>query len=267
MSSFYKKRSKRQKKSSYSSKFGSKIGLSAVVIGIVLTCAICFVLSDFVSSLITHESSIFVQSRIEIPSNTVYCVSICDFEVEEDAFAVASVVEQKGGMGEVYQSGEYFVLCACYPTLAEAQEIRDNLCAEGNSARIINLKAPALDIACGKKKSELEHILQFPRKTALAIYELILQYDDGAMPLGTLNANLATLYQEAKQMEDNFALLNVNLGSKNKEEISKTLAYLSGQINSAIMSSGTSYTKSSTLKKTMFRILQENSRLFSMLNS
>ena len=266
VSRFYKKRSKKQKKSSFNPKFSSKIGIFAIAFGVVLFCAICFVVSDFASSLITHESSIFVQSRIEIPSNTFYCVSICDFEVEEDGYATGKIVEKKGGMGEVYQSGEYFVLCACYPTLAEAQEIRDNLCSEGNSARIINIKTPALDFACGKKKSELEYILQFPRKKALALYDLILQYDEGTMSLGTLNANLAKIYQETKQMEDFFASLKVNISSKQREEIASVLSFTASQLNTAIMTNENPYIKSSMLKKAMFRILQQNSSLFTMLN-
>ncbi len=263
---FLKKR-KNLSKSYISSQNRSKIGIFVAIFGTILFCLVCFVASDFVSSVITHEGSIFNRSRIEIPANTLYCVSICDYETELDALEAAKSVEKQGGMGKVYQSGEFFVICASYPTLIEAQEIRDNLCAAGNNARIVNFKIPELNFAYqGKNRKEIEQILHFPREIVLSLYDLILQYDDGATPLGTLNANLATLYQKSRNIEENFAKMKTKLSLSDKTAILDTLNFITNTINDTIMTKGDSNIKTSTLKKAMFNISEQNAALFTTLN-
>ena len=54
--------------------------------------------------------------------------------------------------------------------------------------------------------------------------------------------------------------------SKQREEIASVLSFTASQLNTAIMTNENSYIKSSILKKAMFRILQQNSYLFTMLN-
>lgn len=270
MTYFSKKILKKRKNlsNSYiSSQNRSKVGIFVAIFGTILFCLVCFVASDFVSSVITHEGSIFNRSKIEIPANMLYCVSICDYETENDAQTVAKSVEKQGGMGLVYQSGEFFVICASYPTLIEAQEIRDNLCEAGNNARIINFKISELNFAYqGKNKKEIEQILHFPREIVLSLYDLILQYDDGAMPLGALNANLATLYQKSRNFEENFAKMKTKLSSTDKNAILNTLNFITNTVNDTIMTKGGSNIKTSTLKKAMFKISEQNATLFATLN-
>ena len=270
MTYFSKKIFKKRKnlsKSHNSLQNRSKIGIFVAIFGTILFCLVCFIASDFVSSVITHEGSLLVRSRIEIPANTLYCVSICDYETEIDAKTAAESVRKHGGMGEVYQSGEFFVICASYPTLIEAQEIRDNLCAAGKNARIINYKIPELDFAYqGKNKREIEQILHFPREIVLSIYDLILQYDDGALPLGSLNANLAALYQKSRNFEENFTKLKTKLSTTDKNAIIETLKFITSTINDTIMTKGNSNLKTSMLKKAMFKISEQNATLFATLN-
>lgn len=270
MSYFSKKIFKKRKKilkQSISAKNKSKLGIFLTIFGIILFCLVCFVASDFVSSVITHEGSIFASSKIEIPENTLYCVSICDFETENDAKIASESVEKMGGMGEIYQNGEFFVICACYPTLIEAQEIRDNLCAEGNNARIVNFKIPELNLTYqGKNKNQIEQILRFPREIVLSIYDLVLQYDSGALPLGTLNANLAEFYQKSRNFEENFANLKTNLSKNDQNSILEVLKFISNAINDAILTKNDHNFKTSTLKKAIFKISEQNATLFATLS-
>ncbi len=263
---FLKKR-KKFLKSSFSAKNKTIFGILLTILVAILFCSVCFVASDFVSSVITHEGSIFVSSKIEIPANMLYCVSICDFETEMDAKIVSERVEKQGGMGEVYQDGEFFVICASFPTLIEAQEVRDNLCAEGNNARIVNFKIPELNFEYkGKNKKKIEQILRFPRELVLEIYSLVLQYDSGALSLGTLNANLVELYQKSRNFEENFAKLKTNLTKNDQNAIFEMLKFATSTINDAILTKNDSNVKTSTLKKAMFKISEQNATLFAILN-
>ena len=262
----FKKR-KNFSKSLFSVKNKSILGILLTIFVAILFCLVCFVASDFVSSIITHEGSLLVSSKLEIPANTLYCVSICDFETEFDAKIASESVEKQGGMGEVYQDGEFFVICACYPTLIEAQEVRNNLCTEGNNARIVNFKIPELNFSYkGKNKKKIEQILRFPREIVLALYDLILQYDGGELPLGTLNANLAELYQKSRDFEENFAKIKTNLSKNDQNSIFKMLKFTTSIINNAILTKNDSNIKTSTLKKAMFKISEQNATLFASLN-
>lgn len=245
----------------------SKVGIFVAIFGTILFCMTCFVASDLISSVITHEGSIFIPSKIEIPENMLYCVSICDYETEDDAKIAAQVVQGKGGMGRVYRGGEFFVLVAGYPTLIEAQEVRDNLCQMGNNARIVNIKIPELTLGYhGKNKQEIEQILRFPRQVVLEIYNLILNYDDGNLPTGTLNASLVSLFQKSRQNEEKFSSLKLKLPGKSKKAILNCLNAISTTLNNCILSKTDTNAKTSALKCAMFEISEQNSTLFSLLN-
>ena len=121
-------------------KTNKKLSVSFVFLAVILFFLLVVNISDIFSSVITNKNSLFFTQKIELPSYSVYALSVDDFKTYEEAQNFSVSVQQNGGAGVVYESGEKFVFVSAYPTLIEAKEIQENLINLGFNARIVNIK-------------------------------------------------------------------------------------------------------------------------------
>ena len=206
-----------------------------IIVLVVLFCLIIFNVSDLISSLITQEKSIFYKDKIETTSFTTYAVSINDYASQKEAENNSSTVKALGGMGRVYESGEFYLIVAIYPTLIEAGEIRDNLKNLGYNSKILNISVKEVfyDYEKGDKEIIVNSINIF-RNTFLDLYDLVLKFDNDELSRRELDSNLATLCARITNVRESF-LNNKNALSDNINSVlSSSLSSLYDTLNSCL---------------------------------
>lgn len=200
-----------------------KYSILFVILFIILFCVIIFNISDIISSLITQEKSIFYKDKIETTSFTVYAVSVGDYETFDAASSEAQKVIAQGGMGKVYESGEFYLIASIYPTLIEAQEIRDNLRDLGFDSKIININVREVFYDYKAKDKELiVSTINLFRNTFLDLYDLTLKFDSSEIDRLDADEQIASLCAKIASIRSSF-LANKNM--------------LQDEINSVIASS------------------------------
>lgn len=239
----------------------------AFLILIIMFCVFfAFNLTDSLKKVITNNYGSFQSQKIEVSSCYYYAVSVCDFDNRNDANNFAVRVKSYGGAGVVYNSGKYYVFASIYPSLIEAQEIQNNLCALSYDAKIVNLKVSNLSKSYfGNNGKIFCEAISFFRLAFENIYNLVLSFDEGKMSKSEVekklvlqNANLANI--KNKLLQTNDRVLN---GAKNV--ILKSLGQLKVIIQDAI-----NYPKegfSSFLKFCCFNIVFEHQNLLNLLNN
>ncbi len=152
-----------------------------LLIIIVMVCVVfAFSAVGNLQRIITNTSGVFKRQRIEVSSCFYYAVSVEDFDNLEDANNFAVKVKNAGGAGVVCNMGEFFVFSSVYPTLIEAQEIKENLKNLGYGAKIVNLKTLGLTKPYfGNNLNIFCKALIYFRKAFEQLYSLSIDFDKG----------------------------------------------------------------------------------------
>ncbi len=235
---------------------GRKISFLFLVVCIILFALIIINISDLFSSILTHEKSLFYKEKIEIPSYSVYAVSIKHFNLEPDAENFAYSISQKGGMGVVYESGEFYCLASIYPTLLEAQEVRDNLVILGYSPRILNIKVQEISVNYkGDGKENIEQSLNIFKECFLELYNMDIDLDKGNVERVNVNGIVATLCSKVKDTQNRFLNSKNSLSENIKSKISQGLSHLYERLEEILLSEKRDYEFTSLIKQNMFDII------------
>ena len=235
---------------------GRKISFLFLVVCIILFALIIINISDLFSSILTNEKSLFYKDKIEIPSYSVYAVSIKHFELETDAENFAHTIIEKGGMGVVYESGEYYCIGSIYPTLLEAQEVRDNLIILGYSPRILNIKVQEIAIDYkGDEKESTIHALNIFRESFLELYNMNVDLDKGNIERVNVNGIVATQCLKVKDIQNKFLNSNNSLSENIKTEIGQGLNHLYESLEEILLTDKTDLEFTSLIKQNMFDII------------
>ena len=234
---------------------------------VILFCLIIINLSDLFSSILTNEKSLFYKDKIEIPSYSVYAVSIKHFELETDAENFAHTIIEKGGMGVVYESGEYYCIGSIYPTLLEAQEVRDNLIILGYSPRILNIKVQEIAIDYkGDEKESTIHALNIFRECFLELYNMNVDLDKGNIERVNVNGIVATQCLKVKDIQNKFLNSNNSLSENIKTEIGQGLNHLYESLEEILLTDKTDLEFTSLIKQNMFDIILTIKNITDVIN-
>ena len=210
-------------------------------------------------SLITNKNSLFIVDKLEVPSYSVYAVSIKDFSNFEDANECAKQVKEQGGAGLIYENGEKFVLLMGYSNLIEAKEIQNNFLELGYNSRIVNLKISAISHKYNGNNIEVltEGISRF-RKLFIELNNAILQLDKREVSKNQFNSiiskfivDVTKIQKEINNKKDNFDLEYVKI-------IYNRLGNVKAILNELFYSNLEGNIYSSFAKEVMLKIVFEN---------
>ena len=245
--------------------------LRSIIFSFLLTVVFLFFilnLSDIFSSLITNRGSLFSSKKIECSSYNVYAVSITHFDNEIQANQAAIQVSNQGGAGVVYHNAEFFVLTSCYPTLAYAQEVSENLKALGHNSKIVCLNVE--EILCdykGKNSSLFLNSFQIYKSCFNTLYELSLQLDKKQVDYIDVNSNLMQKIKQTQSLKNQLE----NLTQESDKELKQTsliyLTELENILNSGIeaVDFGNNYT--ANLKQILIKIVVLNQQFVDQIKS
>lgn len=258
---FIKKRVKRNK----------NFKVRAIFFSFLLTIIFLFFilnLSDLFSSLITNSGSLFSSKKIECSSYNVYAVSITHFDNEIQANEAALQVENQGGAGVVYHSAEYFVLTSCYPTLAYAQEVSENLKTLGYNSKIVCLKVE--EVLCDYKGKNLGLFLnafEIYKHCYNNLYELSLKLDKKQIDYIEVNSNLMLKIKQIKSLTAQINNLKNDNDKLLKNYCLNYLSQLENILNSGIeaVDFGNNYT--ANLKQILIKVVVLNQQFVSGIKS
>lgn len=232
-----------------------------------LTLVIIFNVSDIFSSIITNQKSVFYVEKLEYNSFSVYGVSLKHFDTYEDANEYATQVQLNGAMGSVYQSGEYYVLANIYPTLIEAQEIKENLKLLNYDARILNFKFQnVLTDFKGKNLNIVISCLEQFKDTIYQLYSVGLDYDKGQLTTSNLNGKLAILCDKIDKTKKLYDKEINTFEFKNKQEISNNLNKLYLNVENLILCNKENLQLSSYIKQVLFNVVIFSQNIFQNLS-
>lgn len=252
----YPLRLKRQKKGHKKLK---NRGFLFVFLLIFLVFTLIINLSDIISSLITNSGSVFSSQKIEIPSYSVYAVSVYDFDNEFQANSIAQKVASEGGAGYVYHSGEYFVIASSYPLLTYAQEVQDNLRIVGYNARIVNIKVDQISKSYKGKSLELfASSIGIFRTCYNDLYEATIELDKGEIGKAQINSLLARHLSKISSTKSSLDKLKKEEDVALAGIILEHLENIETKLNSLLYSSKKGLELSSQLKVTNLDIVLEN---------
>ncbi|MBQ9792407.1 MAG: hypothetical protein IJW32_01490 [Clostridia bacterium] len=246
----------------------SKFSLIFTIFFIILFFLLVINVSDIFSSLITNKNSIFFTQKLEVPSFSIYAVSINDFDNSYQAGEYAKAVKEKGGAGFVYQSGEHFVFVSSYPSLSEAKEIKQNLLDLGYKSRIVNLKVDA--ILTTYKGNNLQHFLSsvnFFRKAYNTLQIQTISFDKKEASQSQVNSCLAKLLDENINLLNTMQSLSQNQDLPLKQEISVPLKEVKTLLESLLCFAGEDIEYTSKLKQTCLEIVLKNKDLALKINN
>ena len=202
---FLKKTTKNNKKS------GKKRNFIYIFIIFLLICVVIFNVCDIMSSVITKKKGLFFVDKIDVPSFQVYAVSVADYDNLEEANSMSDAVKSKGGMGEIYQSGEFYLIASIFPTLIEAKEIQENLKNLNYNSKIVNLSAKEILIDYhGNSKTQIVDAIYFFRESFMLLYEKILEYDSGKILRTEVDSACAFICSNALNFKKNLDNLDLN---------------------------------------------------------
>lgn len=246
----------------------SKFSLIFTIFFIVLFFLLIINVSDIFSSLITNKNSIFFTQKLEVPSYSVYAVSINDFDNLSQAEEYANAVKEKGGAGFVYKNGEHFVFVSSYPSLSEAKEIKQNLLDLGYKSRIVNLKIDA--VLTNYKGNRLQLFLSsinFFRKAYNTLQTQTINFDKSEFSQSQINSCLAELLNENINLLNTMQSLSQNQDLPLKQEISVPLEEVKTLLESLLCFAGEDIEYSSKLKQTCLEIVIKNKELVQKINN
>lgn len=219
-------------------------------------------LSDIISSLITNSGSVFSSQKIEVPSYSVYAVSVYDFDNEFQANSIAKKVASEGGAGYVYHSGEYFVIAASYPLLTYAQEVQNNLQSLGYNARIININVDKVSKNYkGKKLQIFNTSLNIFRNCYDELYENLIEFDKGQINKQQINSILAKYLSQISSMKNALKHLKKEEDIALRNIILDGLDNLETELNNLLYSSKNDVELSSQVKVTLIDIVLLNKQV------
>ncbi len=264
MSKIFKKS---QKKVKNLSKKGKIKQILFVFLFILVDLLVVFNLADIFSSIITKEKGIFSCDKIEFNSYSFYCVSSKHFSSEQDAILYANDISLRGAMGRVYKNGEYYVFAGIYPTLIEAQEIKENLIDIGYDSRIVTFSIPSvLEKYKGKNKKTVTESLAVLKESVISMYNLCEDFDSENIKRSTLNGKLACLAQKIDDVTTNFSS-NLSGFDKNFSQIVlKQLSFAQKKVVEVITFDGSFEKCSSLLKNNIFDMVLSLKKAFSSEN-
>jgi len=237
------------------------------------TLSVIFVLiivnfSDIFSSLITHKNSLFFKSKLETPSYTAYAVSIKDFPTTEEAEQCSYQVKNFGGMGTIYKNGESFVLLNVYPTLLEADEIKQNFVTKGYNAKILNINVNAVNLTYkGNNTNSFTNCINFFRQTFLTLYNCTLSLDKNEVNQTKINTSIAKKISEISNLTNTISTLNSSEDSAIKQVILPHFQEAKTQLNNLLSFVGNNYEYTSLLKQTAFKFVCINRQLVEEINN
>jgi len=240
-------------------KKGKKLSFLFFFLCILLFFLLIINVSDIFSSLITSEKSLFLIDKIEKTSYNAYCVSYADFDSEQEAQTYCEEISQMGGMGIVFHKGEYFALTSIYPTLIEAQEIQKNLLEMGYDAKVVKLEVKSISKDYkGNNKEIIIDCLQSFREIFLTLYDTCSDFDKNLTNESQVKGELAKIWTENKNLQNNFAQTQVNLTDEEKNLILELMSDANDLVEEALLFTGEKLQLSSLLKQICFDIVQQN---------
>lgn len=155
---------------------GARWGLFSVVF-FLLSIMLVFVLSDFISGIISGRGSILYSGKITLSSYSLYAIDVGSFKNESEAKTLSDNIYAQGGAGYVYKSGDYHVFVAMYETLSAAQEIKANLEADGFASKIYTINLPQINMKLSKDEQDIEEAVKYLKGLYHEIYNLSIDYD------------------------------------------------------------------------------------------
>ncbi len=238
-----------------------------VFLFILIDLLIVFNLADIFSSIITKEKGIFSSDKIEINSYSFYCVSSKHFLDEKQATLYADEIALKGAMGRVYKNGEYYVFAGIYPTLIDAQEVKENLLDLGYEARIVTFSIPSvLEKYKGKSKDILTNSIGVLKETVISMYNFCEDFDGGNIKRSNLNGKLACLCEKIDDATKNFSSNLSGLDKNFCQTVLCQLEFTRNKVGEVILF-GEDFEKcSSLLKNNIFDIVLSLKKAFSSGN-
>lgn len=208
-------------------KTSKKLPIFFIFLVVFLIFFIIINISDIFSTLITKEKSIFYFDKIECPENLYFGVSISDFKREEDAKKFCNKIKCEGGLGEIIHSGEYFVLCHIYPTLLEAEEVRNNLINLNYNSRIVTIKVNEISFEYkGKEKSKITNAINSMKNAILEIYDITFDYDRNKIDDKEVLGSVAKILSSLTPTINNVKSINFDYSNKLVESLKKTKVIL-----------------------------------------
>lgn len=225
-------------------------------------------LSDLFSSLITNSGSLFYTKKIECASYNVYAVSITHYDNEIQANQTAIRVAEQGGAGVVFHNGEYFVLTSCYPTLAYAQEVCDNLKALGHNSKIVCLSVE--EILCdykGKNSQLFLECFKIFQTCYNTLFDLSLELDKKNSDYIEVNSNIVFKLKQIEILKSQLEKLNSENDRFFKDTLIKNLTSFKSILESGIdcVDFGNNYT--ANLKQVLIKIVVLNQELVEQIKT
>ena len=237
-------------------------------------CLLIFNFSDIISSILTNSKSIFIKNRIEVPSYSVYAISIANSNDKNELEVISKKVKSMGGAGIIDANQ---VLLSLYPTLSQAKEICENLKEIGNDqCEIVCFKTDyIIKNYNGNNTSEITNGLKLFRNIIENLFEISINFDKKIFTIQQtkneivkiLSCTLSTSLKIKDNCKDE-DLKNMLVESYNKE---KDLLYKLINFNSKISSNFSSELEedlffSSLLKQSYFETLFLNILLSKQVN-
>jgi len=171
---------------------------------VVLTIAICFVVTLGLSMYFSGDGFLNVFSFEKKSSHTVYTVAAGGYNDIVLARSTSELIKKRGGAGYVSGSGPYEIIYAVYPDEESAKAVLSAIGESGAYVGKIELADCKLKWASGDLKSASEAALKYYDGAFDALYAVSNGLNDSSMTVADAKTKVKVLYSQIEDIKSNF---------------------------------------------------------------
>lgn len=209
-------------------------------------------------------------AEMELSPKHWYALQTGAFEVSESALEAAKVFEKRGAAGYIWHEGRYRVLASVYPTMDEAQRVREQLQTRHSiDTYVYTIEMPALKLRVKGMQGQID-ILQAAFAHA---DDLAVQLQRLSVELDRQEKSIAEVQKETEALGQQLRLVALRLKQRFAHPLPKTVEILLGcfedysEYASSVGESQSVFEAGIELKKQTFEVLWNLKQVYQLLSA
>ena len=208
-------------------------------------------------------------AEIELPMKRWYALQTGAFEKNESAAEAAKVFEKRGAAGYIWNEGRYRVLASVYPSIEEAQRVRDQLKTQHSiDTYVYIIELPALKLRLNGMQGQID-IVQAAFEHA---DDLAVQLQKLSIAMDRREKSIAEVQSETEALDDKLRIVSLRMKQRFTQPFPRPVEGLMkcfesfSEYVSSIDNSQSLFEAGIELKKQIFQVLWNTRQIYQLLN-
>lgn len=162
-------------------------------------------------------------SEIELTMGTWYALQVGAFENRESALETARVFQNRGAAGYIWNEGRYRVLASVYPSMEEAQRVREQLKEQhAIDTYVYAIEMPALKLRINGMQGQIDVV----QASFLHVSDLAVQLQQLTTEVDRQEKTVAEVQNAIEALETQLRIVAVRIKQRFAQPFPETLEIL-----------------------------------------